>query len=403
MRKQEEAQMRKEPTSFEIELIDAPFTKVSDVMDKARVRIFYKGRNRNGGYITDSFAERLVSTLPYTPIKGIIDSESGDFLSHGGKPSEGKIYGIVPEDPQITWEEHKDEDGFVRTYLAADVLLFTGLYESAKHIIGKAQSMELLPTSIKGDWVETNDDFFFVYKDASFLGLQVLGTDVEPAFEGAAFYSLNADQLGGLLKKAQFEGGEILKDIKKPEVEVQAEVEEQPEAEYDYQAKISELEKEVATLKENNETLTENNKELTNEVEGLREFKLGIERAEKEEVLAQFAEALGEDIIKEFRDDLDTYDKVNLEKELVFKQYLLEKEASTDHSLKFAPLGEEKQEEEKKEVPEVEEVEEEVVVKEQAEEKVVQEEEEEQPRKFFAYEIQQETERDKWDILKQYE
>ena len=29
------------------------------VLSKARVRIFYKGHNRNGTYITDEFAEKL--------------------------------------------------------------------------------------------------------------------------------------------------------------------------------------------------------------------------------------------------------------------------------------------------------------------------------------------------------
>ncbi|MCI7336865.1 MAG: hypothetical protein MSH35_09150 [Lactobacillus amylovorus] len=47
--------------------------KFNDVITKARCRIFYKYGNRNGTYITDEFAEKLVATLPYTPIKGIFD------------------------------------------------------------------------------------------------------------------------------------------------------------------------------------------------------------------------------------------------------------------------------------------------------------------------------------------
>ena len=43
--------------------------KYNDVISKARCRIFYKKDNRNGTYITDEFAERLISTIPYTPVK----------------------------------------------------------------------------------------------------------------------------------------------------------------------------------------------------------------------------------------------------------------------------------------------------------------------------------------------
>ena len=45
--------------------------QITPTLSKARVRIFYKGANRNGSYITDEFAEKLISTLPYAPVKGI--------------------------------------------------------------------------------------------------------------------------------------------------------------------------------------------------------------------------------------------------------------------------------------------------------------------------------------------
>ena len=45
----------------------------NDVLSKSRCRIFYKGANKNGTYITDDFANKLISTLPYVPVKGIYD------------------------------------------------------------------------------------------------------------------------------------------------------------------------------------------------------------------------------------------------------------------------------------------------------------------------------------------
>lgn len=64
----------------------------NQVLSQARCRIFYKGANRNGTYITDEFAESLISTLPYVPVKGIYDSMAGDYTDHGRERYEGRIY-----------------------------------------------------------------------------------------------------------------------------------------------------------------------------------------------------------------------------------------------------------------------------------------------------------------------
>lgn len=163
--------------------------KYNEVLSKARCRIFYKYENRNGTYITDEFAEKLISTLPYTPTKGIYDEEKEDYTDHGEERDLGRIYGIVPETLNFSWENHKDEDGIIRTYACCDVLLFTALYDEAKDIVNKSQSMELYAPSLKGNWKFINGRKFFVFEDGCFLGLQVLGDDVTPCFEGAAFYT----------------------------------------------------------------------------------------------------------------------------------------------------------------------------------------------------------------------
>ena len=58
-------------------------SQYNDVLSKARCRIFYKGANRNGTFITDEFAESLIESLPYVPIKGIYDNMKDDFTDHG--------------------------------------------------------------------------------------------------------------------------------------------------------------------------------------------------------------------------------------------------------------------------------------------------------------------------------
>lgn len=162
----------------------------NEVLSKGRCRIFYKYMNRNGTYITDEFAEKLISTLPYAPVKGIYDEFNEDYTNHGKRRDEGRIYGIVPADPNFSWEKHLDEDGVEREYACVDVLLFTGIYKEASQIVGKAQSMEIYEPSIKGEWMTIEGRRAFVFTDGCFLGLQVLGDETEPCFEGAAFFSL---------------------------------------------------------------------------------------------------------------------------------------------------------------------------------------------------------------------
>lgn len=175
--------------------------KYNEVLSMGRCRIFYKGANRNASFITDEFAERLIKTLPYTPVKGIYDGE--DFGRHD-KPTDGRIYGIVPDEAKLdfAWEEHLDEDGVLRTYACANVFLFTAIYEEANEIVGKSQSMELFPPSLKGHFEMINGLKYYVFEEGCFMGLQVLGDSVEPCFEGSAFFELY-DSLVDIVNKIE--------------------------------------------------------------------------------------------------------------------------------------------------------------------------------------------------------
>ena len=163
--------------------------KFNDTISRGRCRIFYKYDNRNGTYITDEFAEKLIASLPYTPIKGIHDGD--DYTDHGTSRSEGRIYGVVPANPHVSWEKHLDPDGKEREYVCCDVLYYTALYSEAGEIDGKSQSMELYRKTLKGAWQYVGGKKYYVFSEGSFLGLQALGDDVEPCFEGAGFFSKN--------------------------------------------------------------------------------------------------------------------------------------------------------------------------------------------------------------------
>ena len=183
-----------------------PFEK-NPLLSLARVRIFYKGLNRNRTFITDEFAEKLISSLPYTPVSGIWDEN--DFTDHGESREEGRIYGLVPEIPNGAWEKHLDEDGIEREYYCCDVVLFTTRYADAAKIIGKPQSMEIYRKSIKGEWMILEGVKCYRYTDGCFIGLQVLGDDVEPCFEGAAFYTYanSLKEMINILQQYSLNGG----------------------------------------------------------------------------------------------------------------------------------------------------------------------------------------------------
>lgn len=165
--------------------------KLTDTLSKCRVRIFYKGMNRNRTYISEDFANQLIASLPYAPIKGIFNYGDVDFEDHGEDNTDGRIYGIVPENPNFAWEKHLDDDGVEREYATADVILFTGLYPEASLIPGKSQSMEIYKKTLKGEWKIYEDGKpYFYFESGGLLGLQTLGDEVEPCFEGSAFFSL---------------------------------------------------------------------------------------------------------------------------------------------------------------------------------------------------------------------
>ena len=199
-----QAQMdKKKMTTFSLSLY-GDITAFNKTMSLARCRIFYRGGNRNGTYITDEFAEKLIASLPYAPVKGIYDSMEEDFTDHGTQRYQGRIYGVVPVDNHFAWEKHLDSDGIEREYACTDVLLYTAIYQKeALDIVNCTQSMELFADAIEGDWQYINGKRYFVFTDGCFLGLQALGEDFEPCFEGAGFYTLVAETLAERMQ--QFE------------------------------------------------------------------------------------------------------------------------------------------------------------------------------------------------------
>lgn len=346
------------PTNFVATVYGNLVPLNNSALSKARLKIFYKGMNRNGSYINEEIAEKLISTLPGTPVVGYYDSDKDDFLGHVS-PESNRAYGFVPEEMNFKWEMFLDPDGVYRTYACTDIILWTGRYPIASKIVGKSHSMELNPDTVEGEWVEHDDEYYFEFTNAEFFGLCVLGEEYEPCFEGSSFYELHQQENNSSISKDLKEmfslykstidsaeenptGGQEMEDEKlKPQDldndSVEEEVKDQEEEVKEEENKPSETEEvkdesseegeeEETDEEEKEEEQEEPEQEEENEEEESEETDEPEEEEEKEEV--DFNSALAEKDktiatleaeLKELREYKKA--KVNEEKEEVLNTY----------------------------------------------------------------------------------
>lgn len=175
------------------------FEKIKIVEDGrftlAKVYIAHVGENRNRCYFSKEVLQSMIPSLTNIPILAYIkEDEDGntDFGNHEkvivkkGKQLylkyKGHAYGVVPADNNARFEFRYGEDGIEREYLVCDVILwnkFDDVIEIIQDGNGfKSQSMELFPASVKG---HQDKNHIFVFEEAQFEGLCLLGDDVPPA------------------------------------------------------------------------------------------------------------------------------------------------------------------------------------------------------------------------------
>ena len=185
------------------EFINLQPLEINPLMSSCEIKVLYLGENRNQSYITKEVATEMAKTLRGAPIVGYYKEEQKDFRDHGEKmilDDEGikfecltKPYGFVAPDARVWFQKFKETDDFgnevEREYLMTTGYLWTGQYEEAKLAVeeGRPQSMELDEETLNGRWSTNNKTGmdFFIINDAIFSKLCILGTDVEPCFEGA--------------------------------------------------------------------------------------------------------------------------------------------------------------------------------------------------------------------------
>lgn len=182
--------MNKIPNSVPVFIQDL---KSNENYSTAKLKVFYVGETEDHRLFTREFSDKILETLPSTPVVGFFSEEDDDFIGHN---SVQYVYGHVPETAEISYE--KDEDSG-NIFAITDVILYTeredNIGKVAKKIVGKQHSLELNPKTLK---YKINRDRFghmlnIEFIDGGFIGLSVLGDNETPAFTGSGFFTTNED------------------------------------------------------------------------------------------------------------------------------------------------------------------------------------------------------------------
>lgn len=352
---------RKIPSTVDFEIIN--IKPMNDYISECEIKVFYHGRNRNGSYISKAVGNQIANTLPRAPIVALYNEQIGDYEDHGEEIVINKKgikfikktvpYGAVDKDTPAVWKKFRDSKGIEREYLVVRGFLWTGRYPHLKQILEKpkGQSMEFFEESIDGYWakLDNEEDEIFIFNDASISALCILGDDVEPCFEGASIgkpeilYSLKKDEFKQEFNRFMFELNKILDHeknvkggmtvtIKNEEVKIE-EIEsiEEEKLETEFEESKEDAIEEVLETEEVEEGFTEDtrledlqkkydllNEEFTKLKEKydiLMEEKNARELLEKENICNKFS-ILGEEVLKDFKENLSNYTAEELEKEL---------------------------------------------------------------------------------------
>ena len=159
----------------------------------AKLKVFYQGETADHRLFTKKFSDKVIETLPSTPVVGFYSEEGDDFIGHNNIQY---VYGHVPETASI--EYIKDEESG-NTFVITDVILYTerkdNIGEVARKIVGKQHSLELDPDTLEYKVNRDKNGRFLniEFLSGQFIGLSVLGDNETPAFTGSCFFTTNED------------------------------------------------------------------------------------------------------------------------------------------------------------------------------------------------------------------
>ena len=139
---------------------------------KAKLKIFYIGETADHRLFTKEFSDKLIKSLPLTPVVGFYSDDDDDFRGHNAVQY---VYGVVPETAAV--EYVKDENDI--TWAVTDVILYTERQDNigrvASKIVGKQHSLEIDPRTLKYkiNHNELGGLKNIEFTEGSFIGLSV--------------------------------------------------------------------------------------------------------------------------------------------------------------------------------------------------------------------------------------
>lgn len=184
------------------------------------LRIAYPGDNRNGSHISKETFEKCINTIFNCPVVCNYDRETDSLGGHDVevvRDDDGNIrmvnitdpIGCVPESSKIFWEEVEEEDGTVREYLCAEVLLWKRqeAYQKIKKDGITKHSMEITVKDGK------NIDGVYHILDFEFTAFALIG--VEPCFESSCLNTFSRKDFKQQLSEMMTELKELFSVIEK--------------------------------------------------------------------------------------------------------------------------------------------------------------------------------------------
>ena len=169
----------------------------------AKLKVFYIGETADHRLFTKEFSDKVITTLPLTPVVAFYSEDDDDFKGHNKTQF---IYGVVPDGAKIEFVEDEDSG---KTFAVTDVILYTerndNIGEVAKKIVGKQHSLELDPDTLK---YKINRDAMgrmlnIEFLDGQFIGLSVLGDNEKPAFQGSEFFTVQDENIPDVIESCK--------------------------------------------------------------------------------------------------------------------------------------------------------------------------------------------------------
>jgi|GEM_PF-1093915 len=177
-----------------------PIKPINEEFTLCKCYILALGKNRNKTIISEEAVKEALPTLFNIPVVGHVFVDGEGIYRLGGhdmkleRDKDGKYsfkiltvpYGTVPEDNEVSYEEVVEPDGTTKTYLTANIILWTSRYSHLKETIYSedvwfGQSMEIKAKEIARCKTEEDKDFIHISK-FTFSGLCLLGKSDDSNF-----------------------------------------------------------------------------------------------------------------------------------------------------------------------------------------------------------------------------